>query len=311
MGIKWRAKILLVKIESSYGVDAAPLGSANAILATNIDLSPMEGSDVSRELDKAALGADATIPTELHARLRFSVEIAPSGAAGTAPAWGPILRACGVAEVISASTSVTYNPVTDGHESATIHLYIGATLYKLVGARGTAKLDFTAQGIPKIDFDMMGLFVKPAEGTRPTADTSAFQKPQLVTDTNTPTFTIGGTNFVMRSAMLDLANQVEGRFLVGKEEISITEREDVFETTVEAVAITTFDPFQAALDQSELAVSLVHGTGAGKIATLAIPRAQMQRPQGLTNAQQIKEWPLRMVPLPSASGNDQWTLTLT
>jgi hypothetical protein len=99
-------------------------------------------------------------------------------------------------------------------------------------------------------------------------------------------------------------------YLVNAEAIIISDKSKVFETTVEALALTSFDPFQMALDQSKVAVVLVNGTGAGRIATLDIATAQMQRPQGLSNSQNVKEWPLRLVPVP-ASGNDQWTLALT
>lgn len=310
MSINRRNKVLLVKIESTYGQDANPSGAANAVLATDITVTPMEGSDVSRDLELPYFGAQATIPTELHARISFSIELAPSGAAGTPPAWGPILRGCGVAEVIDVGTSVTYNPVTDAHESVTIYLYIGETLYALKGARGTAKFNVTAQAQPKIEFEFTGLFVKPAESARPAADQTAFQKPEVATSARTPVFTIGGTPLIMRTAMLDLANSVEGRFLIGSEKILITDREDLLETTVEAVPLTTIDPFDLAQNQTQVAVQLVHGTVAGKIATLDVPAAQMQRPQGLSYAQNIKEWPLRLIPLP-VTGNDQWTLTLT
>ena len=114
----------------------------------------------------------------------------------------------------------------------------------------------------------------------------------------------------MRSCMLNLGNAVEPRFLVGSEGILITDKSESVEATVEAVPLTTLDPYQMANDQSSVPVSLVHGVGAGKIATLSLPTAQMQRPQGLENAQDITEWPLRMVPVPTV-GNDQWTLTLT
>ncbi|HFQ15140.1 MAG TPA: hypothetical protein ENK41_02190 [Rhodobacteraceae bacterium] len=310
MAIKWRSKILLAEIESSYGSDPSPTGSANAVLATDVQLTPMEGNDVSRDLETPYLGAQATIPTELHSKLSFKVEMAPSGTAGTAPAWGPLLRACAVAETIVASTSVTYNPITDSHESLTFHLWIGSTRYVLLGSRGNCMIRADAQGIPYLEFEFTGLFSQPSEVSRPTPTLSGFQKPLVATSTNTPTFTLGGTSFVMRSARLDLGNQVENRFLVGSESVLITDKAEVFETTVEAVALTTFNPFSLAAAQSSVAVSLVHGTAAGAIATLAIPTAQMQRPQGLENAQDIKEWPMRLVPLPS-SGNDQWTLTLT
>jgi hypothetical protein len=306
----WRSKILLAKIETTYGTDAVPTPAANAILANDVKLLPMEGTDVGRDLDLPYLGPQGTIPNELHAKLSFKVELAPSGTAGTAPAWGTLLRACGCAQTINAATSVVYNPITDSHESATFYLWIGSTRYVLLGARGTARFTINAQGIPYIEFEFTGLFTQPSEQARTTPTLTAFQKPKVVSTTNTPTFTINAVAMVMRSFELDLRNKVENRFLVGAEAILITQREDMIKTQVEAQPLTSFNPFTLAAAQTAVAVNLVHGTGAGNIATLAAAAAQMQRPQGLENAQDIKEWPLSLMPLPTA-GNDQWTLTLT
>ena len=117
-------------------------------------------------------------------------------------------------------------------------------------------------------------------------------------------------DMVMRSFELDLGCKVEKRFLIGAEAILITQREDMIKTVVEAQPLTFINPFTLAAAQTTVPVSLVHGVGAGNIATFAIPAAQMQRPQGLENAQDIKEWPLSLMALPT-TGNDQWTLTLT
>lgn len=310
MPIKWRSKILLAKIEAQYATDPVPTGPANAILATNIVLTPMEGQDVSRELELPWLAAQATIPSGLHSRLQFRVELVPSGSAGTAPAWGPLLRACGVAETITPATSVAYNPVSDNHESVTLHFWMGGTRFVIRGTRGTCVMRFTAQGIPYLEFDMRGLFALPSEQARPTPTLTSFQKPDLVTDARTPTFTIDGSDFVMRSFALDLGNAVEPRFLVGSESILITDKAEQLSCQVEAVALTTFDPFNAANNQAALALVLQHGTQAGRIATVEVAGAQLQRPASFENSQNILEWPLRFVPLPT-SGNDQWTLTLT
>ncbi len=310
MALKWKDKILLAKLEASYGVDPTPTGAANAVLATNITLSPMEGNDVSRDLETPYLGAQATIPTEVHAKLSFKVELSPSGTAGTAPAWGPMLRACAVAETIVAATSVTYNPVTDGHESMTLYMFVGKTLYTLVGARGNCSIAMDAQGIVYLEFEFTGLWVKPAEGTRPTPVLTGYKNPQVATNANTQGFTIDATEFVTRSFKMNLGNAVENRFLIGSESVLITDKSEMVEATVEAVPLTTLDPYDLAQSQSTVALGLVHGTGAGNIASLNIPAAQVQRPQGLANAQNIAEWPLRFVPLPN-TGNDQWTLALT
>lgn len=307
----WRTKILLARTETVYGTDPLPTGALNAILATEVKVQPMEGTDVSRDLELPHLGGQGSIPNELHAKISFKVELAPSGTAGTPPAWGPLLRACGVAQVVNAAVSVVYNPISANHESVTFYLWIDTTRYVMRGARGTAKIVINAQAIPYIEFSFTGLFSAPAETTRATPVTlSAFRPPQVGTSVNTPTFTINSVALVMRSFELDLANAVENRFLIGSEQILITQREDMIKTVVEGRPLTFFNPFSLAQAQTAVPISLVHGTGAGRISTLAVPAAQMQRLQGLESAQDIKEWPLSLMPLPT-SGNDQWTLTLT
>jgi hypothetical protein len=307
---KWRKKIFLAKIETTYGVDSVPTPAANAILATEVKFQPMEGTDVNRDLDLPYLGPQGTIPNELHAKFSFKVELAPSGTAGTAPAWGPLLRACACAQVVDPGVSVAYNPITDAHESLTLKLYIDGILFQALGVRGTAKFTINAQGIPYIEFEFTGLFAQPSDATTTAPTLTAFQKPRVVSSTFTPTFTINGVAMVMRTFSLDLKNKVENRFLVGKEEVLITQREDMIAAQVETLPLADFNPFLLAAAQTAVAVNLVHGTGAGNIATLNAPAAQMQRPQGMENAQDIMETPLSMMPLP-VTGNDQWTLTLT
>lgn len=310
MALKWKSKILLAKIESAYGQDPTPTGVANAVLATDVVLSPMEGSDVSRDLETPYLGPQSTIPAELHSKITFKVELQGSGAAGTAPAWGALARACALAETIVASTSVTYNPITDSHESVAIYLWVDTTQYVLPGSRGTCQVKITAQGIPYLEFEFTGLFTQPSEQARVTPTLTAFQKPNVASKANTPTFTINAINFVMRSFTLNLGNVVENRFLIGAESVVITDKADMIETTVEAMVLGTFNPFALAAAQTPVEVKLIHGTAAGKIITINAPSAQIQRTKGLENSQNIVEWPLSLVPLPT-SGNDQWTLKLT
>ncbi|MEL7166971.1 MAG: phage tail tube protein [Pseudomonadota bacterium] len=310
MALFWRDKILAVDIETTYGVDASP-GGNDAVLATQVSLSPMEGQDLDRELELPYFGSQGTIPVELHMKLTFDVEIAPSGTAGTAPAWGRLLRACGCAETITPGTSVVYNPITNDPEAVSIHFWNAQTRYVMRGTRGTATFDLTANQIPKIKFEFTGLFALPSEQARPVPSFGDWMRPQEVGPSFTALTLAGQTGLTMRSFMLNMANQIEPRFLVGPEEILITDKDELIECTIQAVDLGTYDPYAAAFNQDEVAISLRHGVGAGRIATLAATRAQMQRPQGLETPQNITEWPLRLKPIPGSSGNDQWTLTLT
>lgn len=310
MPIYWKSKTLLAKIEATYGTDAVPTAAANAIFATDVSLAPMEGEDAQRNIERPQMAADPTIPVGLRSVLTFSIELVGSGTLGTAPAWGPLLRMCAVAEVVTAGTKVEYSPVSTGHEAGSIYFLIGSTRHVLTGARGNAVLGVNAQGIPVIKFTMTGLFAVPSEQAAVTPDYTAWQKPQVATKVNTPTFTIAATPFVMRSFEFDLGNQVEPRMLVGSESILIVDKNEKLRATVEAVPVSTYNPFQIALSQTPQAISLVHGTVAATRVKLDIPSAQQARLTGYEQQQNILEWPLEYTPLP-VTGNDQWKITLS
>ena len=306
----WNKKVLLAKIEATYGTDPVPTGGANAILATDIKLSPMEGQDLSRMLDTAWLGAQRTIPADLYQKISFKVELAPAGALGVAPAWGPLLRACAVAQTISALVSVTFNPVSAAHESVAIYLHNDGSRFRMLGARGNARFTVGPQGIPYIDFEFMGLWEAASAVADATPTLTGFLAPVIASKTNTPVFTVGGQALVMRQFMMDLGNEVERRFLINSESVIIVDKAETVETTVEAIALGTWNPFALAAAQTTVAIALQHGTTAGNRATLNVPTAQVMRTPNLENNQKITEWPLRLTPIPTA-GNDQWTLVLT
>lgn len=308
--LRWKSKVFLFKNEAAYNVDPAPTGAADAVLMRNVTISPMEGDDVSRDLELPYLAAQGKIPVGLRVRIQGEVELQGSGTAGTAPGWGPLLRACGVAETVVAGTSVTYSPITNAMESGTGYFSVDGTKQITGGVRGDVKLQFNAQGIPYLAFDLTGLYGDPADAAQPTPTLTGFIKPAVVTKANTPTFTVNAVALVMRNFSLALNNQVTPRLLVGDESIIITDRQETFAARVQAVPMATLNPFALAKSEAPVAVELVHGTIAGKIATLSLPYAELDRMGDYQNQDGILEWDLKGRALPS-TGNDQWSLTLT
>ena len=268
----WNTKILLAKMETTYGVDPTPAAATDGILASNVSLTPMQGQDVARDNDLPVMGSDGTIPADLHVTLSFDVELAGSGTAGTAPAWAPLMRGCAMAMTTVPGTSVTFNPISLNHESLTFYIQIGGTLHKIPGARGTCELMIGASAIPKLKFSYTGLYVRPIEQARAIPDLSNFKKPLIGSTRNTPTFTVNGTGFVLREFSLDFGNQVEPRFLIGNEDIRITDREEALSMKVEAVPVSTFDPY--ALAETAAAVA---------IAPVAIDAAARGRPKRVSS----------------------------
>lgn len=306
----WNKKVLLAKLETIYGTDPTLTGVANAILATNVKLSPMEGQDVARELERPSFGADGTLPSDLHSKLSFRVELEASGTAGTAPGWAPLIRACGCAQTIAAGVSVTFNPISDNLESATIQFFYDGIRHRLRGARGNVKMMVEASGIPYLEFEFSGLFEPAIDLANPAPTLTAFRDPVVANATNTPVFTIDGVAMVLRSFTFDSGAQVEPRFLIGSESILITGRQEKIEARVEARAMATFNPYTRAQTAGRMPIVLQHGVTAGRRVTLNAPFAQIQRPGGVEQQQNIAEWPLSFVPQQNA-GNDQWTLVLT
>ena len=308
--IKWRSTIALGKLETTYGTDSAPTGGANALLMTNVTLAPMEGDDVSRELERPYMGNQSALAGSLRVTLTGTTELAGSGTAGTPPAWGVLARVCGFAETISAGVSVIYSPITDGNESATFHFWKGGTRHVLTGARGTGVVNINAQGIPNISWTITGLFNAPGEVARPTVDLSSFIAPLLASNTNTPDFSINSVDLVLKSYSLDLGNQVAPRLLIGREEIKIGDKFESLSANVEAVPLTTLNPYALAIAKTQVPVTIKHGTVAGSIITIAAPKCEMQRVPSSENDEGVTHWPLSLKPIPSA-GNDQLTMALT
>lgn len=311
MPIKSKHKLLLFKNETVYGTDSVPTPADNAVLASNFEFSPMEGTDIQREHELPWLGNAGSIPAELHARIQFDVELVGSGTAGTPPAIGPLLRGFGTDETIVPDTSVMYNPISEDPESASAYMMFGPMLFRLLGSRLTGTLMVSASAIPKVRCTMLGLFSPPVDQTFPTtADFSAFRKPRVASSLNSNRVEIDGTPFVTRSLELDFGVQIEPRFMIGSESIELVDRAEKLSMQFEMTPLTTFDPFAAARNEATLEIDFAHDLRPGYRVDLNVPALQLERPGAPTEEQKIFEMQLTGNPLP-VTGNDQWTLTFT
>ena len=125
---RWKKLAALAKLETVYGTDAAPTGAANFIQLSDVTFTPLAGDEEQRNLLQPHLGHQGVYLTGDYGQFQFSVEIAGSGVAGTAPAVGPLLRACGFAETITAVTSVEYTPVDEANDAVSMTVCVTSSL---------------------------------------------------------------------------------------------------------------------------------------------------------------------------------------
>jgi hypothetical protein len=304
----WKRKVLLAAVETTYGVKPT-VGAAQAITAIDVSIDPMMGQNLDRNIDFLWLTSQETIPAEVHAKLKFKVELAAAGTLGTVPFWGPLLRACGFAQTVAAGVSVTYNPVSSGFESVSMDFWIDAVRYQLNGARGNAVFR-VEMGIPYIEFEFWGLFNRP-DAAAVITPTMGGTRPLAAQSVNTPTFTINSVALGARSFVLNAGVSVIPRFTMGvAPEILITGREaEALDMTVEARTLATFDPYGLAEAGTLVPIALTHGVAAGRRIKFAAPAAQLLLIGAPTNSDGIVVNPLSARLRPT-SGNDQFTVVL-
>ncbi|WP_435100835.1 phage tail tube protein [Arhodomonas sp. AD133] len=307
--LKTRKTLVVAANESSYGTDASPTG-AEAILVSDVSLTPMSADTAERNNYKPYLGARPVVHTGIHVQLEFYVELAGSGDPVTPPGWGQLLRACGCAETIdstSGSENVSYAPVSADEESATLYTFIDGQKHAMLGARGTWSLEMNSNSFPRIRFQFWGIYVDPASVAAPSPDFSVFRDPVVVDNTNTPTFTVHGYQGTLYKFSLEQGNSVTARNIPGDESAIITDRQSTGSIEIGAPAIAAQDFFTKARNNDTGAVNIVHGTAAGNIVELSLPAVQITEPNyGDQDGTRTLSLNLRALP---ASGDDEWTIT--
>ena len=306
-----RRRLILAKIESTYGTDPTPTGSSNAILVRNLEIQPLVADTVNRELVRPFLGQSDQLLAQTRVEVTFEVELAGSGTAGTAPAYGPVLRSCAMSETVVADTSVTYAPESSGFESCTIYYHQDGIRHKVTGCRGTFEMSGEVGQIPVLSFTMTGIYNAPTDETLPTPTYANQVTPVVFKEGNTTNFSAFGYAGCLMSYNFNIANDVIYRELIGcTKEVIITNRAPNGTIVIEAPTIAAKDFFAAATGSSTGSITFQHGQTAGNIVTMTTAQSDLGN---LTYSDQdgIQMLNIPYIAVPTSSGNDEMSLAYT
>jgi len=284
-----RNSAILAKIETTYGTDSVPTGSANAMLVSNQQVNPLNAQNVDRALLRPYLGASEQLVGTKYVELSFDVELQGAGTAGTAPAYGPLLRAAGLAEAISAGARVEYTPISSAFESATIYYYDDGVVHKLLGARGDVEFKMNVGEKPVMSFSFRGLYGGVSAASTPALTISNFKTPAVITDSNTADILLGctyatgslsgGTAYPSKGLSARLGNSVDFIALVGGESIDVTNRESTASVSLDLTAAQEVTLMGNVVNNTATSIGLTHGSTAGYIVTLFAPSVQLLNPK--------------------------------
>ena len=309
-----RKKFLIAKIESSYGVDPSPVGGSDAVQVTNLELTPIESDNVQAATFQGFIGNSTrgTLVANKRVSVTFDVELAGSGTAGTAPAFGPLLKSCGLSETTVAATSVTYAPVSSSFDSATIYCFYDGTQHKITGARGSVTFNMTAGQFATASFNFIGIYNAPDNTALSGSFTVANQAAAIeVNFTNVTTATFHGVTSVrLESIDLALNNELLYKETASSKEVLITNRAAGGTAVIEAPAVGTTDYFAKAVAVTTGSSSFVLGATAGNIVTVNAAQTDITGVSyGDTNG--VISLSMPYLALPTTAGNNEMSLVFT
>lgn len=311
--------LIAAKIETIYGQDATPTGALNAILISDQTITPLDAQNIDRDLVRGSFGASEQLVGPASVKLSYSVELAGSGTAGTAPAWGALLQACACAEgLLTTPARVEYMPASTGLKSLTQYYFDDGVLHKLLGAMGDCTLTAKVGERPLLKFDFTGLDGGVAVQTD-TGTYTAWKKPVAVTKANVIDISLGGTYsagaitggtaYSSTGLELKFGNAVSYTPMLSSETVDITDRDSAGSIELDLTAAQEVALMAIVKSNTSQTLSMTIGTTSGNKTLVFGANVQLLNPKKVEkNGKRLIGFDLRFVPTPTGSGNDEWRL---
>lgn len=275
----FRKKVLLAKVEATYGVDSVPTGGVNAIQTKDLSIEPLEGDQLKFDVDTESLGSRAATLVGKHVKVSFKVAAAGSGTLAVAPGWGVLMRGCGHTELVTALVDVKYTPLDTNTDALTLYVMIGRTLHKVTGARGSVKLSTKKREYPWLEFEFLGRFVPVTDQVASMgAVLTAFIRP-LPFRADTVAFTLGAYLASLHELAVDFGQKIEFYEHSEEEQIIQVDREATWQGTIEEPNVTVKNLYADINADTAMTFSYVHGLVAGNIFAVDAPVTQLLSPK--------------------------------
>lgn len=307
--VSYKRKVILAKLEVTYGTDSAPVAATDGVLSMNLSLD-LAADDLERELDHPYLAANPSVLVGRMATVEFDFEPVGHATLGTAAPSNAIMEACAHAGVSVASTSFTYNPISSAAKSATIHFYMGDQRVAITGCRGTIDFENEIKKFPKAHVKLVGQFAIPTTQAIVSPVVTTWQDPPAI-ETETWSLTVNSIAVCATMFQLSQGNEVPMHECSEQREVVLTDRKANGKLRIYDPTVGVLDLWTLAKDRTQVPiVSIVNG-GANKITTINVPKAQLSLPKFVEIEGVIGlEFDFKAL-VNSASGNDEYTVAYT
>jgi len=304
MAVKYD-RLLLAKTEATKGTDAVPVVGTNAVRCRSFEISA--SPEVLDNIQvKQTMGMNPHLIGKEIMQIEIEVALKGSGAAGTAPEIAPLLKACGLAETISAGVSAVYDPSSDiaNHDSSTIYGYKDGLLWKFLGAVGTVTVTAEMNSIILLNFTIQAPYLAPTAVADPAG--AVYQSSQPLVGQSADVINDGAA-IKVGSFNLDVGNDVQEHYVTGNHEFVVADRAPTLGFTKDSVS--TAAEWTALSSATTAALSAAFGATAGNICTIT---AVDGRRESITYGERAERDTLEVAyKLYESTGDDQFSIAFT
>jgi hypothetical protein len=213
--------------------------------------------------------------------------------------------------------NVGYSPISKDFESGTLYFDDDGVQYIMLGARGSASINWEVKKIPTLSFDVMGLVGQISDVALASAISwDGWIDPVPVSSETITDFVLHGiAGLPFQSLNFDMNNSLIHRLLVGAEDVRITGRQSNGKLVAQATPIasdsiltgdTVFDWYGKAKASTRGNLSMNHGTVHGNKIGFFAPQVILDSPD-LQAADGIRMLSVGL-DLSYLNGNDEFKL---
>ena len=309
--------VITARVETTTGLDALPTGAANAVLVSDVSITPLDAQAIDRNLIRGYFGGSEQLVGPASVKVGYTVELAGSGTAATAPAWGQLLLGCAAGEgLLTTPPRVEYSPVSSALKSLTQYYYDDGVVHKLLGTQGNCTLSAKVGERPVLRFEWVGLDGGIAATPNVAPVYTPWKKPVAMTKANVVDITLGatyaagaltgGTVYNSTGLELNFGNVVNFSPMLGTETVDITDRASTASIELELSAAQEVALMAAVKANTTQSLALTIGTVAGNKVIVFVAAAQLTMPRkSELNGKRLIGFDVRAVPV---NGNDEWLI---
>jgi hypothetical protein len=267
--------VFAAKVESTYGVDATPDTTLNAMrVKANIDIAKTDVE--AMDYDAGRTGSKGSIEKKRWVEGSLDAYQAGSGTAILPVALTPLLKAAGLAVTVQADhVAITLDDIVNA-SSVTGKFFRGTVSQTQLGARSSWEIELSLDALPRVRFpNYMALYSPQVVGAKPAnVDLSAFKNPKPITPVNFVVKSVFGYDADIAKVVIKGGNEVV--YVPESQSIEIIDRNVTVDIEFKEPTPDVFD-FYGALG-SYGAINLQIGQDVvdeGDIFEVAMPNAQL------------------------------------